>query len=115
MKCPKCETPLPKFIHDGMIDVCCKGCGFQFRFPIALLAANSVKEAGFVVTLTGDRHFMVKLDGVAIAEVEVWIEGNQSVVLIEQKVFGDLRPKIDEIICCINDLPLDDLFVIKAR
>lgn len=101
---------------------------YQNESSLALVAAAIVEEAGFKVRMTGDRHFLVKVEikpgytilsqdptFETIAEVEVWLEGEQTVMVVEQLVYGELRPKIDALIECLLTLPIEGLHVIKSR
>lgn len=101
---------------------------YQNESSLALVAAAFVEETGFKVRMTGDRHFLVKIEKKpgytivsqdpafeTIAEVEVWLEGDQVVMVVEQLVYGELRPKIDALIECLLTLTIEGLHVIKSR
>lgn len=114
MRCPKCQKDFTHIHLPVDTETNCSSCGYKFETSVVLAAAKMMEEGGFRTTLAGDRHLQIKLGLVLIAEAEVWIEGDQSVIVINPLVFGNLRPKVDDIQKILSSLNVPgNLYVIK--
>lgn len=50
-----------------------------------------------------------------VAEVEVKLEGGGYTVYVEQRVFGNDRPKIDRLMASLEAMPIEGISIIKIR
>jgi hypothetical protein len=123
--CPVCRKEKFDWHQAKPGTVICPGDHFCSTVP--LITASYVARNGFQISMVDESRFLVALERPlrhtlevkppvieTIAEIRIQVGLNRSTITVGQRVYGNLRPKIDDLIVIFGRILLDDLNTVKV-